>query len=324
MAQTTVSAAERRGGFKCHYARQVSWQAPAALVALSVVMSVASPYFLTTDNLLNIAVAAAVVAVLAVGMTFVISGGGIDLSVGSVMAACGVVGATLVSEGVPGWIAILAMLVVGCVSGAFNGALISTLNIPPFIVTLGTLSLTRGIALLLADGKAVYGLDWTFKFLGQGHLAGIPVPAVFLLAVAIAGHVVLKHTRFGLRTLSLGDNEMSTRVTGCNVWRQKVALYTITGACAALAAVLFDGRINAGDPTAGVMYELQAISAVVIGGTALAGGRGTVWGSVLGALIIGVLQNGLNLLAVPSFYQYVAIGTILILAVSGEAIWKRS
>lgn len=302
----------------------ISWQSPIVLVALCIVLAFASPFFLTAENLLNVAVATAVVAVLAVGMTFVIAGGGIDLSVGSVMALCGVFGAMLVTAGIPGPLAVVAMVVLGCVVGLLNGVLIATLRLPAFIVTLGTLSLARGVALLIADGKAIYGLDATFKFLGQGRIVGVPTPVVFMIVVAAIGHFALRHTRFGLRTLAMGDNEMSTRVTGCNVWAQKIAIYTIAGASAALAAILFSGRINAADPTAGVMYELQAISAVVIGGTALSGGKGTVLGSVVGALIIGIMQNGLNLLAVPSFYQYVAIGGILILAVSGEAIWRRN
>lgn len=305
-------------------ASEVRWEGLAALVVLSIVLSLATPYFLTVQNIFNIAVASAVIAVLAVGMTFVISGGGIDLSVGSTMALCGVAGALAVSWGLPGLIAFPLMLLVGIAVGAFNGVLIAALSIPAFIVTLATLSIARGMALLLADGRAIYGLDTAFRTLGQDRILGVPVPILFMLAVVAIGHLVLRHTAFGLRTLSMGDNPMAIRVTGCNLRRQTVMVYVIAGGCAALAAILFNGRINAGDPTAGVMYELQAISAVVIGGTALTGGRGTVIGSLVGALIIGVLQNGLNLLAVPSFYQYVAIGSILILAVSGEALWKRN
>ncbi len=291
------------------------------LAVMTAALTYLSPFFLSVSNIFNVLVSTAVVAVLAVGMTFVIASGGIDLSVGSIMAMTGVVGAIGASHGLPGLVSIAIMLVAGTLAGGFNGLLVSRLGIPAFIVTLATLSTCRGLALLFADGKPIYGLDETFAFIGQARIGGVPVPVVVMVVLVGLGHLILHHTRFGLRTLALGDNEMSVRVTGCNVAGQKLAVYALSGAGAALAGVLFDGRINAGDPTAGVMYELSAISAVVIGGTSLAGGRGTVVGSLLGALIIGVLQNGLNLLAVPAFYQYVAIGAILIFAVVGGALW---
>lgn len=286
------------------------------LAALVVAMAVLSPYFLSVSNFLNILLATSVIGVLAVGATFVISSAGIDLSVGSVLAFAGVVGALAANNlGFPWPLAVLACLVAGGFAGLVNGVLITKGNIPPFIVTLGMLGVARGLGLVLTNGLAVYGLPPAFTYLGQGRPLGIPTPVIILAITVLVAHVVLAHTRFGLYTQVIGDNETAARAMGIRVDRHKIALYTLSGVLAGLAGMLFAARVNAGDPTAGINYELTAITAAIIGGTNLFGGRGTVIGTVIGALIMGVLQNGLNLLAVPSFYQQMAIGAVLVLAV---------
>lgn len=286
------------------------------LAVLVVAMALLSPYFLSVSNFLNILLATSVIGVLAVGATFVISSAGIDLSVGSVLAFAGVVGALAANTlGFPWPLAVLACLVAGGFAGLVNGVLITKGNIPPFIVTLGMLGVARGLGLVLTNGLAVYGLPPAFTYLGQGRPLGIPTPVIILLVTVVIAHVVLAHTRFGLYTQVIGDNETAARAMGIRVDRHKIALYTLSGVLAGLAGMLFAARVNAGDPTAGINYELTAITAAIIGGTNLFGGRGTVIGTVIGALIMGVLQNGLNLLAVPSFYQQMAIGAVLVLAV---------
>ncbi|HLH47928.1 MAG TPA: ABC transporter permease, partial [Roseiarcus sp.] len=195
------------------------------------------------------------------------------------------------------------------------GFLITRGQIPPFIVTLGMLGVARGAGLVLTNGLPIYGLPAPIVYLGQGRPLGVPTPVIVLVATAIVAHVVLMHTRFGLYTQVIGDSETAARAMGVRVERQKVYLYTLSGALAGLAGLLFAARVNAGDPTAGLNYELTAVTAAIIGGTNLFGGRGSVVGTIIGALIMGVLQNGLNLLAVPSFYQQMAIGAVLVLAV---------
>jgi len=286
------------------------------LAILMAIMAVLSPFFLSVSNFLNIALATATIGVLAVGATFVISSAGIDLSVGSVMAFSGVVGCqAVVALNLPWPLGILACIAAGAAAGAINGALITRGDIPPFIVTLGMLGIARGFALVLTNGLPIYGLPDPIVYLGQGRPFGIPSPVIVLIVVALVAHVVLMHTRFGLYTQVIGDNEAAARAMGVRVERHKVWLYTLSGIFAGLAGLLFAARVNAGDPTAGISYELTAITAAIIGGTNLFGGRGSVVGALIGALIMGVLQNGLNLLAVPSFYQQMAIGAVLILAV---------
>ncbi|MFY8153894.1 MAG: ABC transporter permease, partial [Hyphomicrobiales bacterium] len=234
----------------------------------------------------------------------------------AVDASANVVGALAANTlGFPWPLAVLACLAAGGFAGLVNGVLITKGNIPPFIVTLGMLGVARGLGLVLTNGLAVYGLPPAFTYLGQGRPLGIPTPVIILLVTVVIAHVVLAHTRFGLYTQVIGDNETAARAMGIRVDRHKIALYTLSGVLAGLAGMLFAARVNAGDPTAGINYELTAITAAIIGGTNLFGGRGTVIGTVIGALIMGVLQNGLNLLAVPSFYQQMAIGAVLVLAV---------
>lgn len=287
------------------------------LAALIAIMGVAAyPYFFTVSNALNILLASSTLGLLAIGMTFVISSAGIDLSVGSIMAFAGVVGCLTVNNlGAPWPVCIVACIVAGVFAGAVNGALVTFAGIPPFIVTLGMLGVARGVALVLTNGVPVYGLPSPIVYLGQGRPFGVPAPVLILLGAAIAAHVLLMHTRFGLYAQVVGDNEGAARAMGVRVERLKGQLYALSGGLAGLAGLVFCARVNAGDPTAGVAYELTAVTATIIGGTNLFGGRGSVVGTVIGALIMGVLQNGLNLLAVSSYYQQIAIGSVLVLAV---------
>ena len=264
------------------------------------------------------------VGVLAFGATFVIGSAGIDLSVGSVLALSGVVmGLSLAPLGLPWPLAIVACLLTGAFCGLINGLLIARAGIPAFIVTLAMLGVARGVALVLTNGASRYGLDPAFIWLGQGRPGGVPVPVIIFLLLAVVSHFVLVHTRFGIYTLVIGDNEAAARATGINVERHRIALYVLSGLLAGIAGLLFMARTNSADPSAGIAYELTAITATILGGTNLFGGRATIIGTLVGALIVGVLQNGLTLLAVTPFYQQILIGLVLVLAVWLDLINRR-
>jgi len=288
----------------------------AVLAILVIALAILSPYFLSVSNFLNILLATSVIGVLAYGATFVIAAAGIDLSLGSVLGLSGVVGALSINAlGLPWPFGILACLATGAACGAINGLLNARAGIPAFIVTLGMLGMARGLGLVLTNGLPVYGLDPVIVYLGQGRPGGIPTPVIIFLLLGAASHFVLAYTRFGKYALVIGDNEGAARAMGIAVRRQRVLLYVLSGTMAGIAGLLFMARTNAGDPTAGISYELTAITAAILGGTNLFGGRASIIGTLIGALIMGVLQNGLNLLAVSSFYQQMAIGAVLVLAV---------
>lgn len=311
-----------RGGLSGNFVRVESL---VVLILLCAVLSFLSPYFLSVSNLLNILLATATIGVLAIGATFVISSAGLDLSLGSVLGLSAVAGAFLVERaGFPWFFAVLGCMATGALAGFVNGQLVTRAGIPAFIVTLGMLGVARGAALVISDGQAIYGLPKEVVWLGQGRPLGVPVPALIFLGLAAAMHYVLAHTRFGRHTLVIGDNERAARATGIAVERHRRALYALSGLMAGIAGLLFMARVNAGDPTAGLNYELTAITAAIIGGTNLFGGRGSIVGAAIGALIMGVLQNGLNLLAVQAYYQQMAIGAVLILAVWLDQLRRRT
>lgn len=286
------------------------------LVVLCAVMAVLSPYFLSVSNMLNILLATSTIGVLAIAATFVIGSGGLDLSLGSVMGLSGVVGAYVaVNMGLPSALGLLACILAGAAAGHVNGQLVTRAFVPAFIVTLGMLGLARGLALVISEGRVIYGLPPMMVYVGQGRPFGIPMPVIIFVLTAIIAHFALAYSKFGRHTLALGDSESAARAAGIRVERHRRILYTLSGALAGLAGMLFMARVNSGDPTAGLNYELTAITAAIIGGTNLFGGRGSILGTMIGALIMGVLQNGLNLLAVQSYYQQMAIGGVLILAV---------
>jgi ribose transport system permease protein len=287
----------------------------AGLVALSVLLWILTPHFLTVSNLLNVLEQTSINAIVAVGMTYVIVSGGIDLSVGSLLALAGVVLATLLHQDQPIVLALAAAATVGACFGSLSGLAITWGRLPPFIATLGMMSIARGCALLFTDGRPVSGFDADFRAVATSRIAGIPAPVFVTAAVYLIAHAVLSETKFGRYVYALGGNEEATRLSGVNVRLHKTAVYAVSGLTSALAAVLLTARLNSAQPIAGIMYELDAIAAVVIGGTSLAGGEGSLGGTLIGALIMGVLRNGLNLLSVSSFMQQVVIGLVIIGAV---------
>ena len=293
------------------------------LVLLSAVLWAPTPHFLTVSNLLNVAQQTSINAIVAVGMTFVILSGGIDLSVGSMVALSGVVLGTLLQAGQGALIAVPVALVVGALCGIGNGALISWGNLPPFIVTLGTMSIARGAALVFTEGRSVSGFDAGFRSLATGTVGFIPAPVVVMVVVYVLAHVVLTRMTFGRYVYAIGGNEEATRLSGVAVRVHKAAIYGVAGFMSAVAAVILTARLNSAQPIAGMMYELDAIAATVIGGTSLMGGEGTLAGTLVGALIMGVLRNGLNLLGVSSFLQQIVIGAVIVGAVLVDTLLKR-
>ena len=293
------------------------------LVVLSLILWALTPHFLTVSNLLNVAQQTAINAVVAVGMTFVILSGGIDLSVGSILALSGVVLGTLLQDGQALPVALALALGVGLVCGAANGALVSWGSLPPFIVTLGMMSVARGAALVFTEGRPISGFDAGFRSLATGSVWFIPGPVVIMIAVYAAAHLVLTRTTFGRYVYAIGGNEEATRLSGIPVRFHKTMIYGVSGLMSAVAAVILTARLNSAQPIAGIMYELDAIAATVIGGTSLMGGQGTLAGTLVGALIMGVLRNGLNLLGVSSFLQQIVIGAVIIGAVLIDTLLKR-
>jgi ribose/xylose/arabinose/galactoside ABC-type transport system permease subunit len=287
----------------------------AGLFGLCLLLWILTPHFLTVSNLLNVLEQTAINAVIAAGMTFVIISGGIDLSVGSLVALSGVVLGTLLHAGVPMPVAIAASLGVGFFFGVLNGLAITWGRLPPFIATLGMMSVARGCALLFTDGRPVSGFDAAFRNLATARLVGIPAPVLVAIAVYIVAWFVLSKTRFGRYVYAIGGNEEATRLSGVNVRLHKMCVYGVSGLASAVAAVLLTSRLNSAQPIAGIMYELDAIAATVIGGTSLMGGEGGLGGTIIGALIMGVLRNGLNLLGVSSFVQQIVIGLVIVFAV---------
>ena len=294
-----------------------------SLALLFVVLSIASPYFLTATNLSSVIRQTAVINIMALGMTLVIVSGGIDLSVGSILAFSGVIGTmTMVGTGsVP--LGIGVGIVCGTLWGCANGLMISMLRIPPFIVTLGTLGIVRGLTLVISGGLPVVGLPKEHGFLGEGTIGPAPFVLVVLVGCAVLTHFALHGTKLGRYTYAIGSNEAAAVYAGIPVARYKVAIYAICGLLTGLAGMIETSRLMTGQPTAGVSYELQVIAAVVIGGGSLTGGAGTVIGTLIGAFIMGLLSNGSDLLGVNPYWQQVIIGAIIILAVALDEARKR-
>ena len=293
------------------------------LVALCATLWILTPHFLTLSNLLNVAEQTSINAIVAVGMTFVILSAGIDLSVGSIVALSGVVLGTALQAGQPLALALPVSLAAGLVCGLANGALISWGRLPPFIVTLGTMSIARGAALLVTEGRPISGFDPSFRLLATGRVGFIPAPVIVMAGVYLVAHIVLTRTTFGRYVYAIGGNEEATRLSGVAVRFHKTMIYGVSGLMSGVAAVVLTARLNSAQPIAGIMYELDAIAATVIGGTSLMGGEGTLVGTLVGALIMGVLRNGLNLLGVSSFLQQIVIGGVIVVAVLLDTVLKR-
>lgn len=286
-----------------------------ALVILFIVLSISSPLFLMPRNLFNIVLHSSVIGIISVGMTFVIMTAGIDLSVGSIVALSSVVSGIALKSGVPMPVGLFIGLSVGTIVGSLNGFIIAKGKIPAFIVTLGMMGIARGLALIVARGRSVYGFPSSILWLGQGYVGYVPIPAIIFLIIVAIGHFVLFHQRLGEYSLVIGDNPQAARVTGIKTTKIKIILYAVSGLLASLGGILYMSRMNAAEPTAGIGYELDAIAGVILGGTSLFGGKGTVLGSFIGVLLVGVLRNGLNIMAISPYYQQVVIGIVLVGAV---------
>lgn len=296
----------------------------ASLIVLFVLLSFASPYFLSAGNLSSVVRQTAVIMIVATGMTVVIAAGGIDLSVGSIVGLAGVCGAMWIARGHSTAAALLAATFAGLLCGAANGAATTFLRIPPFIATLGAMGIYRGLTLLVTGGLPVANLKRGFGALATGNLFGwLPVPLVLVASVAAAVHVLLKHTRLGRYSYAIGSNPEAARCSGIRIRPYTIAIYSLGGALAGLAGMVEAARLVTGQPTAGEGYELRVIAAVVIGGGSLNGGQGTVAGTIVGAMIMGLLSNGCNLLGISPFVQQVIIGAVIILAVTFDEFQRR-
>lgn len=298
------------------------------LLILCAAMSMLNDRFWTWNNIITVLRQTSVNAVIATGMTFAILIGGIDLSVGSVLAICGAVAATLIASGVDVILVILITLLLGLGIGLVNGVLISKGRLQPFIATLGTMTLMRGFTLVFTQGKPITAGGGTdsavFAQIGRGYFLNIPIPVYIMILVFIIAYYILRHLRIGRYIYSLGSNEEATMYSAIKVDNIKLFVYSLSGLLAALAAIIITARLGSAQPTAGVGYELDAIAAVVLGGTSMAGGIGAISGTVIGALIIGLLNNALNLLQVPSYYQDVAKGVVILIAVLLDRKQKAS
>jgi ribose transport system permease protein len=285
------------------------------LIVVCAVMVFASDSFLSASNATNILRQVSINALIAVGMTFVILTGGIDLSVGAVMALSGTVAAGLMAGGAGGGVALAACIGIGLAFGLANGGFVARAGMPPIIVTLATMGIARGLALIYTGGYPISGLpDW-MRWFGSGTVAGVQAPIVIMVVVYAIGWVVLERMPFGRYVFAIGGNEQATRLSGVRVARTKLLVYAVSGVTAAIAGVVLTSRLFSGQPNAGQGFELDAIAAVVLGGTAIAGGRGSLIGTLLGALLLGVLNNGLNMMAVSPYVQTVVKGGIILLAI---------
>ncbi|HOP00596.1 MAG TPA: ABC transporter permease [Flexilinea sp.] len=298
--------------------KQKAWQRKTGIILslalLCLFFSIMSHNFFTRNNLTNIVLQSSINGAIALGMTLVIITGGIDLSVGSIMALSSMVAAKIMVAEFPLAIAIAASLVLGIIAGVINGMLISLLHLQPFLVTLGTMSVFRGITLIISDGLPVRGLNSNFLNFMNSMNKSIPIPVIILFLLAAVLAFVIKFTSYGQYVFAVGGNEEATRFACVNIVAVKTITYAISGLASSLAAIIYMGRLAAADPQAGASYEMNAIAAAAIGGASLAGGRGSLVGTIIGVIILGTLSNGLTLLNVQSFYQTLFVGLIILAA----------
>ncbi|MBW6409221.1 ABC transporter permease [Clostridium weizhouense] len=285
------------------------------LFILCIAISILTPRFLSISNITNVLTQVSVNAIIAIGMTFVILTGGIDLSVGSTLAISGALAASIINSNGNVFLAIVAAIVVGIIVGVINGMLISKGKVQAFIVTLASMTIFRGVTYVFTNGNPISGLTGSFNAIGNLKLGILPLPVIITAIMVGIAYYVLTQTRFGRYLYALGGNEDSARLSGINTDRIKTLVYVVSGIAAAISGVIITSRIGSASPNAGSGFELDAIAAVVIGGTSLAGGEGSVMGTIIGALIIGVLNNGLNLLNVSPFYQLIIKGIVILVAV---------
>ncbi len=319
-----ADAADRR--FTLPWVKAMALRYSMFLVMLVVIayFSYRSARFSTVDNLQTILIAAAPFALIALGQTLVILTGGIDLSVGSVIAVAGMTGATL-AKAYPGqlFIPIVGAILVGLLAGSINGVLIAWLNVPPFIATLGMLTAGRGIAFVIGDGAPINGLPQDFGSFANAEVIGLKVPVILMIVGIVVLAVVMRRTSYGMRVYAVGGNRTAAEIAGVNTRRLLFSVYAISGVLAGLSGVMLSSRVISGAPNLGVGYELDAIAAVVIGGASLMGGRGTIIGTVLGLLLIQTLNNGLDILTVPAYWQQVIKGVLIVAAVAVD-MWSSN
>ncbi len=309
---------------KSRFYSQREFAISVALIVMIGVFSLFNPIYLKTSNLLDVVEQSTINGLLAIGITFAIITAGIDLSVGSTFAVVVVSVGMLVTSGVPPVAGFLAGIIIGFLLGAVNGILITRMKLQPFIATLGMMSVYRGVAYVMTGGWPVLSIPRTFRNLTDGDLVfDIPVSVLILFVFAFFGHILLKRTRFGTYLYAIGGNEEATRLSGVDVDRVKVFAYAICGVGAALSGMVLLGRLGSGEPTAGVTYELQAIAAAAVGGASLAGGKGTMLGTLLGALLLSALRVGLIVMGMDSFWQYIATGLVIVVAAYFEVIQRR-
>ncbi|MGA2131230.1 MAG: ABC transporter permease [Bryobacteraceae bacterium] len=294
-----------------------------SLIVLFIALAIASPHFLTQTNLSSVVRQTAVINIMSLGMTIIIIAGGIDLSVGAILAMSGVLGTMAMEAGMPVPLGVLIGLLTGLCWGSLNGFLTTRLRIAPFIVTLGTLGIIRGLTLIITNGLPVHRVPRSFAFLGAGNLLGVPFVLWVVVICALATHVILEHTRLGRYAFAIGSNADAAVYAGVPVGFHTTAVYALGGLLTGLAGMIEASRLMTGQPTAGNGYELQAIAAVVIGGGSLHGGEGSVIGTLIGAMIMGLLANGSDLLGISPYLQQAIIGGVIILAVSLDELRKR-
>jgi ribose/xylose/arabinose/galactoside ABC-type transport system permease subunit len=285
-----------------------------SFLVLCLGLSLLSDRFLTLNNVVNVLRQSTINGIIAVGMTYVILTAGIDLSVGAVLALSTVVTADLLQKGVPVPLAVIAGLALGAGLGLISGVIITKARVPPFVATLGMMTVARGLSLTYTQGRPITGLPDSFRFMGTGSLGPIPMPIVIAGLTFVVGYVLLTRTRLGEYIFALGNNPVAARYAGIATDRHITFVYSVAGLLAALAGMILTARLNSAQPTAGLGFEFDAIAAVVVGGTSFAGGEGGLGGTLLGVLVIAVLNNGLNLLNVSSFYQPVVTGVVIALA----------
>jgi len=329
------NAAARNGGGVDLFGLLAKFAPLLFLIVLMAVFAILEPRFLSSINLFNVMRQVSITGLLAIGMTFVILTAGIDLSIGSLLAFAGLVGAAVAKGGMQdrftvgeggvgfGWpLAALAAIAIGLAGGYIQGLAITRLKVPPFVVTLGGMSVFRGAALLFAGGGPISGFDRAFTWWGQGKLGPVPIPVIIFLVAAVIAHIVLRYTRYGRQVYAVGGNPEAARLSGLNVGRVICSVYVIMGFFAGLGAFVLSARLNSAEAVAGTGYELTVIASVVIGGTSLFGGIGSIFGTVVGSFLIGVLLNGLVMMNVSSYIQQIIIGVIVVLAVAFDTFAK--
>ncbi|MCD1654145.1 ABC transporter permease [Treponema zuelzerae] len=293
------------------------------LFALVIIFSILSPYFLTVNNLLTVATQTAIIAIIAIGQTYVMITTGIDLSIGSNIALSGMVAGLAMTNGIPVWASMLLGLASGCLVGAINGVMIAWGRIPPFIATLGTMTAIRGVSLTLTQGIPVSSLPKSFTVIGTGNIAGLPIPVVLMVLLTVVFGFVLARTRLGRHVYATGSNIDAARLSGVDTKAVLVKVYVISGFLAAFAGLIMAARIISAQPAAGDGYELDAVASSVIGGTSTLGGEGMIAGTFIGAFIIGILRNGLNLVGVSPFIQKIIIGVVIVGSVFADRIKRK-